>query len=249
MPVLVSTWDFLEAHAEGWRVLAAGDVHKKNTNISSTGGDHKKKHNKNISSTGGSALSAVEEGCTRCEELQCDGTVGFGGSPDEDGETTLDAMIMDGSSLNVGAVGCLRRIKPAIRVARRVLERTKHSLLVGEKATSFAVDQGFQEETLSTEESLQMWRDWKTSGGRPNFRQNSPPSNFSCDHGDQATQEQVVEWGSKNHDTIGMLALDCKGNMAAGTSTNGAKFKVPGRVGDSPIPGAGACDNKVDRDD
>ena len=197
----------------------------------------------------------MEEGCTRCEELQCDGTVGFGGSPDEDGETTLDAMIMDGSSLNVGAVGCLRRIKPAIRVARRVLERTKHSLLVGEKATSFAVDQGFQEETLSTEESLQMWRDWKTSGGRPNFRQNSPPSNFSCDHDDrsihddQAAQEQVVEWGAKNHDTIGMLALDCKGNMAAGTSTNGAKFKVPGRVGDSPIPGAGACGNKDDGND
>ena len=67
---------------------------------------------------------SLQEGCTVCEELQCDGTVGFGGSPDEDGETTLDAMIMDGSTLDVGAVGCLRRIKPAIRVARKVMEKT-----------------------------------------------------------------------------------------------------------------------------
>ena len=205
-PVLISTWNFEEANVKGWQVL----------------------------SEGGSALSAVEEGCTRCEELQCDGTVGFGGSPDEDGETTLDAMMMDGSTLDVGAVGCLRRIKPAIRVARKVMEKTRHTLLVGEKATEFAVGQGFPEESLSTEESREMWREWKEGGRQPNFWQNS---------GGGSSDPRC---GEKNHDTIGMLALDSKGNLAAGTSTNGAKFKIPGRVGDSPIPGAGGyADNEV----
>ena len=231
-PVLISTWNFEEANAVGWQVL----------------------------SEGGSCLSAVEEGCTRCEELQCDGTVGYGGSPDEDGETTLDAMIMDGSSLNVGGVGCLRRIKPAIRVARKVMEKTRHTLLVGEKATAFAVGQGFPEESLSTEESREMWRKWKEGGRQPNFWQNSPGSGTSSvpkekpggdEDGtaasyDPKSDDTCVQWGQKNHDTIGMLALDSEGNLAAGTSTNGAKFKIPGRVGDSPIPGAGAyADNEV----
>ena len=236
-PVLISTWNFEEANVVGWQVL----------------------------SEGGSALSAIEEGCTRCEELQCDGTVGYGGSPDEDGETTLDAMIMDGSTLNVGAVGCLRRIKPAIRVARKVLEKTKHTLLVGEKATAFAVGQGFPEESLSTEESREMWQQWKVGGCQPNFWQNSPGSSNQGreragggEDGEEGREgvgvsldprhddSDCVQWGEKNHDTIGMLALDSEGHLAAGTSTNGAKFKIPGRVGDSPIPGAGAyTDNEV----
>lgn len=207
LPVLISTWDFEEANLKGWQVL----------------------------SSGGSALNAVEEGCTRCEELQCDGTVGYGGSPDEDGETTLDAMIMDGNTLNVGAVGCLRRIKPAIRVARNVMEKTRHTFLVGEKATDFAVGQGFPEESLSTEKSAEMWRQWKEAGRQQNFWEIN-----------QRNDGNSVQWGERNHDTIGMLALDSKGNLAAGTSTNGAKFKIPGRVGDSPIPGAGAyADNEV----
>src|SRR5258705_320359 len=92
---------------------------------------------------GGSALDAVEQGCSTCEALQCDGTVGFGGSPDENGETTLDAMIMDGETHAVGAVGCLRRVKNAIGVARKVLEHTGHTLLVGELATDFAIKMGF----------------------------------------------------------------------------------------------------------
>ena len=226
-PVLISTWNFEEANAVGWQVL----------------------------SEGGSCLSAVEEGCTRCEEMQCDGTVGYGGSPDEDGETTLDAMIMEGSTLNVGAVGCLRRIKPAIRVARKVMEKTRHTLLVGEKATAFAVGQGFPEESLSTEESREMWQKWREGGRQPNFWQISPGSDTFSDGPNNQQREKpdpkrdgtcCVEWGEKNHDTIGMLALDSEGNLAAGTSTNGAKFKIPGRVGDSPIAGAGAyADNEV----
>lgn len=219
--IIINTWNFTEANARGWQVLSGG----------------------------GSALDAVEEGCTVCEELQCDGTVGYGGSPDEEGETTLDAMIMNGNDLDVGAVGCLRNIKQVMRVARKVLDYTTHTLLVGEKATQFAVKMGFKEESLSTGHSLEMWQEWKDNNCQPNFWKNLPDSTVRCgpylqtDTEEEFNAEQhgnKVEWGPKNHDTIGMLAIDKNGNIAAGTSTNGAKFKIPGRVGDSPIPGAGA---------
>eukprot|EP00092_Neocalanus_flemingeri_P018161 GFUD01019657.1.p1 GENE.GFUD01019657.1~~GFUD01019657.1.p1 ORF type:complete len:364 (+),score=89.51 GFUD01019657.1:281-1372(+) len=219
--IVINTWNFKEANKRGWEVL----------------------------SDGGTALDAVEEGCTVCEELQCDGTVGFGGSPDEDGETTLDAMIMNGNTLDVGAIGCLRNIKPVMRVARAVLDHTTHTLLVGEKATQFAVKMGFKEETLSTEQSLAMWQEWRDNNCQPNFWKNMPDSTTKCgpyhqnkDEGefDEDRHGNRIEWGPKNHDTVGMIAIDKDGNIAAGTSTNGAKFKIPGRVGDSPIPGAGA---------
>ncbi|XP_078252780.1 N(4)-(beta-N-acetylglucosaminyl)-L-asparaginase-like isoform X3 [Rhinoraja longicauda] len=119
----------------------------------------------------GSALDAVENGCSLCERQQCRGTVGFGGSPDESGETTLDAMIMNGDTMEVGGVGDLRRIKSAISVARAVMEHSTHTLLVGQS---------------------------------------------------------------------GMIVIHRNGSIAAGTSTNGLIHKIPGRVGDSPIAGAGA---------
>mmetsp|Transcript_1800 Transcript_1800/g.6433 ORF Transcript_1800/g.6433 Transcript_1800/m.6433 type:complete len:227 (+) Transcript_1800:105-785(+) len=100
---------------------------------------------------GGAALDAVEQGCALCEVLQCDGTVGYGGSPDERGETTLDALIMDGESMEVGAVGGLRRVKGAIAAARLVMERSQHTMLVGDHATEFAVEMGMEEDSLSTQ--------------------------------------------------------------------------------------------------
>uniref|UniRef100_A0ABM5GIP1 N(4)-(Beta-N-acetylglucosaminyl)-L-asparaginase n=1 Tax=Pogona vitticeps TaxID=103695 RepID=A0ABM5GIP1_9SAUR len=93
--------------------------------------------------SGGSELDAVEKGCGQCEIEQCDGSVGYGGSPDEHGETTLDAMIMDGNTMKVGAVADLRRIKNAIGVARKVIEHTRHTLLVGETASFFCRKHGF----------------------------------------------------------------------------------------------------------
>uniref|UniRef100_T1JAV2 Uncharacterized protein n=1 Tax=Strigamia maritima TaxID=126957 RepID=T1JAV2_STRMM len=104
-PIVVNTWAFKEAAEKAWSIL------KQN----------------------GSALDAVEKGCATCEQLQCDGTVGYGGSPDENGETTLDAMIMDGVTHKAGAVGALRRIKNAISVARHVMEYTDHTMLVGDQ--------------------------------------------------------------------------------------------------------------------
>lgn len=95
----------------------------------------------------------------------------FGGSPDESGETTLDAIIMDGPGHKMGAVGDLRRIKNAIGVARAVMNFTKHSFLVGDSATQFAVSMGFQEETLQTDTSVDMWKSWRAKQCQPNFWQ------------------------------------------------------------------------------
>ncbi|XP_012580250.1 PREDICTED: N(4)-(beta-N-acetylglucosaminyl)-L-asparaginase [Condylura cristata] len=186
LPLVLNTWPFKNATEAAWRRLASG----------------------------GSPVDAVESGCATCEREQCDGTVGFGGSPDEFGETTLDAMIMDGATMNVGAVGGLRRIKNAIGVARKVLEHTTHTLLVGESATKFAESMGFINEDLSTDTSRALHSDWLARNCQPNY------------------------W--RIHVPKGMVVIHQMGHTAAGTSTNGIKFKIPGRVGDSPIPGAGA---------
>ncbi|KAK7874453.1 hypothetical protein R5R35_001545 [Gryllus longicercus] len=220
LPVVVNTWPFTNATAKAWETV------------------YDKK---------GTALDAVEKGCTACEEEQCDGTVGYGGSPDENGETTLDAMIMDGTTMNMGAVAALRRIKKAISVARHVLHYTDHSMLAGSQATEFAVRMGFKEESLQTEISRDMWRKWKGQNCQPNFWMNvSPDPRNNCGPYTPNPTTSVASkatnnvFDDKNHDTIGMVVIDRDGHIAAGTSTNGAKHKIPGRVGDSPIAGAGA---------
>lgn len=223
LPIVINTWGFTNATAKAWEAIYLQKL---------------------------SALDAVEMGCTVCEVEQCDGTVGYGGSPDEDGETTLDAMLMDGTEMNIGAVGALRRIKPAISVARRVLKNTQHTLLVGDQATKFAVEMGFQEESLQTENSRNIWQQWKENNCQPNFWQDVTPNpQESCGPYRPLNNifriPQKKHWGSYqqshwSHDTIGMVAVDIQGNVVAGTSTNGARHKIPGRVGDSPIPGAGA---------
>ncbi|XP_001361573.3 putative N(4)-(beta-N-acetylglucosaminyl)-L-asparaginase GA14866 [Drosophila pseudoobscura] len=233
LPMVINTWNFTDANFLAWRIL----------NV--TQGGLRQTRN------------AVVEGCTRCEQQQCDRTVGYGGSPDELGETTLDAMIMDGSSMDVGAVAGLRGIKDAIRVARHVLEHTKHSMLVGDLASQFAQAMGFRSESLATPESKAMWMEWTAANCQPNFWRNvHPDPSISCGpykpkatpltrwKEDRARTEYSI--GHLNHDTIGMIAIDAANNIHAGTSSNGARHKIPGRVGDSPIPGAGAyADNEV----
>ncbi|XP_054721661.1 N(4)-(Beta-N-acetylglucosaminyl)-L-asparaginase-like isoform X2 [Uloborus diversus] len=226
IPLVINTWKFTNAAAKAWDV---------------------------ISKQGGSALDAVEEGCSQCEREQCDFTVGFGGSPDESGETTLDAMIMDGSTHDVGAVADLRRIKNAISVARRVLENTNHTLLVGHQATEFAIKMGFKEENLSTPDSIKKWEQWKEGNCQPNYWKNvmPDPKHFCgpykrCNTSQSLSDNNVkIKYGEYNHDTVGMIVIDKNKKIAAGTSSNGAIHKIPGRVGDSPIPGSGAY---VDQD-
>mmetsp|Transcript_1797 Transcript_1797/g.6419 ORF Transcript_1797/g.6419 Transcript_1797/m.6419 type:complete len:266 (+) Transcript_1797:105-902(+) len=207
---------------------------------------------------GGAALDAVEQGCALCEVLQCDGTVGYGGSPDERGETTLDALIMDGESMEVGAVGGLRRVKGAIAAARLVMERSQHTMLVGDHATEFAVEMGMEEDSLSTQHSKELHDVWVAKGCQPNFRRGvTPDPSSSCGpytpaFGGQSPSEAGGTGEAKgpqprppvsemNHDTIAMVAIDAAGRISAGTSTNGALHKVPGRVGDSPIPRSRGC--------
>uniref|UniRef100_A0A4W3GNB9 N(4)-(Beta-N-acetylglucosaminyl)-L-asparaginase n=1 Tax=Callorhinchus milii TaxID=7868 RepID=A0A4W3GNB9_CALMI len=198
--------------------------------------------------SGGSVLDAVEKGCAQCEVDQCDGSVGYGGSPDEHGETSLDAMIMNGNTMEVGAVADLRRIKSAISVARAVMEHTRHTLLVGESASMFSQNMGFLSEDLTTNNSLSIHAKWLANNCQPNFRKSVfPDPETSCGPYKPTERRQSKKLKNlkqrinyRSHDTIGMIVIDKNGNVAAGTSTNGANHKIHGRVGDSPIVGAGA---------
>ncbi|KAI5861454.1 asparaginase-domain-containing protein [Durotheca rogersii] len=192
-----------------------------------------------------SALDAVEIGCSTCEANQCDGSVGFGGSPDENCETTLDAMIMDGTTMKSGAVAALRRVRDAVSVARAVLEHTTHSLLAGDLATDFAESNGFAVQDLSTPESIASCARWRAAACQPNYRLRvTPDPATSCGPYSPSAGDEYGEEPSgtarEGHDTISMIALHASGAMAAGTSTNGAGRKVPGRVGDGPIAGSGS---------
>jgi N4-(beta-N-acetylglucosaminyl)-L-asparaginase len=197
-----------------------------------------------------SALDAVEVGCSTCERNQCDGSVGFGGSPDENCETTLDAMIMDGTTMKSGGVAGLRRIKDAIAVARHVLDFTTHTLLAGDLATQFAVSNGFPLSNLTTAEQAARCAAWREESCQPNYRINvSPDPKSSCgpytsvalNSSSPAYRRAITPKAHQlSHDTISMITIDASGTMAAGTSTNGATWKVPGRVGDGPITGSGS---------
>lgn len=195
-----------------------------------------------LNSSRTSALDAVEIGCASCERAQCDGSVGFGGSPDENCETTLDAMIMDGTTMKSGAVAALRRVKDAVAVARAVLEHSTHTLLAGDFATDFAVQNGFVEEDLSTDASREMCGAWKADKCQPNYRLNvSPDATESCGpYAPLSGAHLNTQSAQASHDTISMIAIHADGTMAAGTSTNGASHKIPGRVGDGPITGSGS---------
>ncbi|KAI0595182.1 asparaginase-domain-containing protein [Biscogniauxia sp. FL1348] len=198
-----------------------------------------------------SAIDAVEIGCATCEASQCDGSVGYGGSPDENCETTLDAMIMDGTSMKSGSVAALRRVKDAISVARAVMEHSTHSMLAGELATDFAISNGFVAQNLTTADSAASCEAWRAAGCQPNYRINvTPDPSASCgpysptalnsSSAAEYTAQLLARRAAEGHDTISMIALHAEGGMAAGTSTNGASRKIPGRVGDGPIAGSGS---------
>lgn len=171
--------------------------------------------------SGGTALDAVEAGARVPEADPNDTSVGYGGLPDRDGFVTLDACIMDEKG-NAGSVTFLQHIMHPISVARLVMEKTSHVMLSGEGALQFALDNGFQKENLLTESSKKAWQDWLKAN------QYQPKINVN------------------NHDTIGILAIDKNGNISGACTTSGAAFKMHGRVGDSPILGAGMyVDNEV----
>ncbi|MFZ6013292.1 MAG: isoaspartyl peptidase/L-asparaginase family protein [Bacteroidota bacterium] len=193
-PIVLSTWNFgLQANVEAWKVL----------------------------STGGRALDAVEKGAWVPEADPKETSVGLGGLPDRDGHVSLDACIMDEHG-NCGSVAFLEHIVHPISVARKVMEKTPHVMLVGEGALKFALENGFKKEKLLTKDSEKAWKEWlKKSEYKP-----------------------IVN--IENHDTIGIIALDGSGNLSGACTTSGMAYKMRGRVGDSPIIGAGLyVDNEV----
>jgi N4-(beta-N-acetylglucosaminyl)-L-asparaginase len=201
-PIVISTWDFgIAANKEAWKILEKG----------------------------GRALDAVEAGVKIPEADLNNHTVGKGGYPDRDGHVTLDASIMDEQG-NCGSVAALEDITHAISVARLVMEKTPHVMLVGDGARQFALEQGFKKEKLLTPEAEKAWKEWlKTAKYKPVIN-----------------IENKMPGGQYNHDTIGMLAIDAKGNISGACTTSGMAFKLRGRVGDSPIIGAGLyVDNEV----
>jgi len=172
---------------------------------------------------GGTLIDAVEAGGMVPEADPTNHSVGYGGYPDRDGHVTLDAVIMDDAG-GVGAVAALEDTVHAISVARRVMEKTPHTFMVGEGATRFARDQGFPKAKLLTPEAEAAWRDWlKTSQYRPIAN----------------SENRRTPGGALDHDTIGLLARDANGRMAGACTTSGMAFKMRGRVGDSPQVGAG----------
>ena len=170
---------------------------------------------------GGNALDAVEAGVRVTESDPEMMSVGYGGLPDRDGHVTLDACIMDHKG-NCGAVSYLQHIKNPISVARKVMEETPHVMLSGKGALDFALEKGFKMENLLTEKAENLWKEWLFTS------QYKPIVNI------------------ENHDTIGLLAIDQKGNISGACTTSGMAWKLHGRVGDSPIIGAGMyVDNEV----
>lgn len=190
---------------------------------------------------GSDALDAVIAGVNLVENDPTDHSVGYGGLPNEDGVVELDSSVMHGPTARGGAVGALRNIKNPSKVAKMVMDRTDHVLLVGEGALRFAVAHGFKEENLLTDEAREIWLKWKEGLSRKDdWLEENEMTALSKDMGSKWTDFHRLTG------TINCNAIDLKGNISGVTTTSGLAFKIAGRVGDSPILGAGLfVDNEV----
>ena len=201
---------------------------------------------------GGTALDAVERGANVIELDPEDTGVGYGGLPNEDGVIQLDASIMDGKTYNAGAVAALENIKTPASVARLVMERTDHIILVGAGALEFARSFGFQEEDLHTERSRAAWLRWREEHsdrddwGAPDHLRNLPssgPDGRGASSGPGGRDDEPLDF---HYGTVNVLAVDSNGDISGITTTSGLSWKVNGRIGDSPIIGAGLyVDNDI----
>jgi len=203
---IVSTWWFGQAaNAAAWERLLAG----------------------------GSPLDACEAGVRVTEADPAITSVGYGGAPNAEGVVELDASVMRGDTLECGGVAALRNVLQPVSVARLVMERTPHVLLVGEGAAAFARAQGVPEQDLLTSESRKAWEAWRArqaAGAHEPWEQARAAVPAGADH---------------DHDTIGMIVVD-RGRLATAVTTSGLAYKLPGRVGDSPLIGAGSyCDDEA----
>lgn len=193
-PLIISTWDHgIAANEVAWNILEGN----------------------------GRAVDAVEKGVMVSESDPAISSVGYGGFPDRDGRVTLDACIMDETG-KAGSVSSIEHIMHPVSVARMVMDRTPHVMLVGDGALQFALDNGFSKQDLLTPGARKEWEKWKIES------KYQPKINV------------------ERHDTIAMLAIDKQGNLSGACTTSGLAFKMHGRVGDSPVIGAGLyVDNEV----
>lgn len=182
----------------------------------------------------GSPLDAVVAGVNIVENDPEDQTVGYGGLPNEEGEVELDAAVMDGKTARAGAVAALKYIKNPSNVAKLILQYTDHIMLVGEGALKFALSFGFEKENLLTEKSRQEWLKWKASRSKED------------DWLDEEERKTIYDLHKKEGGTIHCSGVDLNGDLACVTTTSGLPFKIPGRVGDSPLIGCGLyVDNEI----
>lgn len=188
---------------------------------------------------GADALDGVIAGVNLVEDDPNDNSVGYGGLPNEEGVVELDSCVMHGPTGRGGSVAALRNIKNPSRVARVVMERTDHVLLVGAGALKFAKAHGFKEEELLTEESREAWLRWKESL--------SPADDWLPPHDIESKDISLgIQSALRHYGTINCNALDLRGGLSGCTTTSGLAYKIPGRVGDSPILGAGLyVDNEI----
>jgi N4-(beta-N-acetylglucosaminyl)-L-asparaginase len=207
---------------------------------------------------GADPLDAVIAGVNMVELDPDDMTVGLGGLPNEEGVVQLDASCMHGPSRRAGAVGCLEGIATPSLVAKAVMDHTDHIFLVGAGAKKFALEMGFKEQSLLTDKSREAWLRWK-SGLNPNDNWLDTPADSAPhrprltpagQHGAQQRTNDHVYYDERGvpytFGTINMNAVDVRGDIGSVTTTSGLSWKIPGRVGDSPIIGAGQyCDNDV----
>src|SRR5712672_3342807 len=230
--------------------------------ISSANGVNALGRGMDILKKGGDTLDAVVAAVTVVEDDPNDDSVGYGGLPNEQGEVELDASVMHGPTHRAGSVASVRRIKNVARLAKTVMERTNHVMIVGDGARRFAVDEGFEEMNLLTEHSRKVWLAWKASTSfnwRPGI--DSPEWNGKtaatgrrsaldsaefrerladiCGHDEVLMARAVEVIANPPTGTINCLAVNEKGEISGTTTTSGLSWKIPGRVGDSPIIGAG----------
>jgi N4-(beta-N-acetylglucosaminyl)-L-asparaginase len=194
-------------------------------------------------SQGAAPLDAVVEGCRLIEDDPRDVSVGYGGLPNADGVVELDAAVMDAATHRLGAVAAMRDIRHAAAVAREVLLRCDHDLLVGDGATRFALEHGFTRSELLSPEAAEAFAQWKRAGAAPP----DPADELLSDedrwlHVEDGSVARDIPRGHRlpyTHGTMHVSVLTRGGDLACGTTTSGLSYKLPGRVGDSPICGAG----------